>query len=192
MSVGTKSTSIKNRLSMKLLGEPLLHCEVCGHSIFGDPFRAVIEGANMTVCSKCSKLGSGYWEPKPNQREKKGINRRPIQYFTMRKTVSTMPETLELIENVGRIVRKARENMGYSHDDLGRIIRERVSVLRKIESGKLVPDLGLAEKLEHVLKIKLRVPPSEPKTQLTSTSKAYGKTLGDLINFNVKQEEAEK
>ncbi len=168
-----------------------LLCEVCGRQIFGAPFRAIIEGANLAVCSECSNLGSGYWEPTPQKSTKKGIPRQPIT-FAKRKQLATVPETLELVENVGPLVRQAREGLGMSHEDLGRKTRERVSVLRKIENNKMVPDLGLAEKLEHTLKIKLRVPPSEPKTQISSANKPQGTTLGDLINFKLKEKEAEK
>ena len=146
----------------------------------------------MVVCSQCSKLGSGYWEPKPQQRAKPSISRQPIQHFAKRKQPTTIPEFLELVNDFGKLVRQAREGFGMSHYDLGRKIRERVSVLRKIESGKMVPDLGLAERLEHTLKIKLRVPPTEPKAQISSSSKPHGTTLGDLIKFKLKKEEAEK
>jgi putative transcription factor len=101
-------------------------------------------------------------------------------------------ETLELVDDFGQRVRQARRGLGLSHEDLGRTIRERVSVLRKIESGKMVPDLVLAEKLEHALKIKLRVPASEPKVQPVLSSKPRGTTLGDLIQFKVKKKEAQK
>jgi len=168
-----------------------LLCEVCGRQIFSAHFRAIIEGVNLVVCSECCKLGSGYWEPTLKSSKKKGIKRQPIT-FTKRKQLVIVPETLELVENVGPLVRHAREALGMSHEDLGRKTRERVSVLRKIENNKMVPDFGLAEKLEHVLKIKLRVPPSEPKTQISSKSKPQGATLGDLINFKLKKEGAEK
>ena len=102
-----------------------------------------------------------------------------------------MPESLELVNNFGQLVRQARECLGMSHKDLGGKIRERVSVLRKIEMGKMVPDLGLAERLEHTLKIKLRVPPTDPKAQISSSSKPRGTTLGDLIKFKLKNEEEE-
>jgi len=169
-----------------------LQCEVCGRQILDTPFRAIIEGANLTVCAKCSNLGSGYWEPKLQQRTKKSAIHQPIQPFAKRKQHTTVPETLELVENVGQLVRQARESLGMSHEDLGRKTRERVSVLRKIEIGKMVPDLGLAEKLEHTLKIKLRVPTSDPKAQTSSSSKPRGTTLGDIIKFKVKEEEADK
>jgi putative transcription factor len=146
----------------------------------------------MTVCPQCSKLGSGYWEPKPQSRSKPRINRKPIQHFPKRKAPTTIPETLELVNDFSQLVRQARESLGMSHNDLGRKIRERVSVIRKIESGKMVPDLGLAERLEHSLKIKLRVPPTDPKPQLSSSSKPKGTTFGDLIKFKSKKKEAKK
>jgi putative transcription factor len=146
----------------------------------------------MTVCSECAKLGSGYWEPKLQRRAKKRIKCQPTISFSKRKQPPTVNETLELVGDFGQRVRQAREGLGLSHEDLGRKIRERVSVLRKIESGKMVPDLVLAEKLEHALKIKLRVPPSEPKVQPVLSSKPRGTTLGDLIQFKVKEKEAQK
>ena len=164
-----------------------MQCEVCGRQIFGTPFRAIIEGANMSVCSQCSKLGSGYWEPKPQTRPKQSVNRQPIQPFVKIRQRTIVPETVELVDTFAQRVRQAREGLGMSHEDLGRKIRERVSVLRKIESNKMVPDLGLAEKLEHTLKIKLRVPTSEPKAQLSSSSKPRGTTLGDLIKSKLKE-----
>ena len=167
-----------------------MQCEVCGRQIFGAPIRAIIEGAEMTVCSECAKLGSGYWEPKLQRRAKKSIKRQPTISFSKRKQRPTVTETLELVGDFGQRVRQAREGLGLSHEDLGRKISEKVSVLRKIESGKMVPDLVLAEKLEHALKITLRVPASEPNVQPVLPSKPRGTTLGDLIQFKVKEKEA--
>ena len=170
-----------------------MQCEVCGRQIFGAPIRAIIEGAEMTVCSECAKLGSGYWEPKPQRRAKKSIKRQqPTISFSKRQQRPTVTETLELVGDFGQRVRQAREGLGLSHEDLGRKIREKVSVLRKIEIGKMVPDLVLAEKLEHALKITLRVPASEPNVQPVLSSKPRGTTLGDLIQFKVKEKEEQK
>lgn len=172
-----------------------MQCEVCGRKIFGAPIRAIVEGAKLSVCSKCAKLSSGYWEPtpQPQRRPRMGIQNqaKPISYHK-RTQRSTVPETVELVSDVGNQVRQAREELGMSHEDLGRKTRERVSVLRKIESGKMVPDLALAEKLEHTLKIKIRVLAEEPKFQSSMSSKPSVATLGDLIQFKVKDKEANK
>jgi putative transcription factor len=167
-----------------------LLCEVCGKQILGAPFRAVIEGANMTVCSQCSKLGSGVWEPKTKPRPKRIMPFQPVQAYKKPKPTMAPPTSLELVDKVGEVIRQARRNLGITHEDLGRKINERVSVLRKIENGKLEPDLALAERLEHTLKVKLRVHPEDPKAQLRTSSMPQGTTLGDLIKIKFKDKEA--
>jgi putative transcription factor len=169
-----------------------VHCEVCGRQIFGNPIMAIIEGAKLTVCGECAKLGSGYWEPKPQRRAKKSVGRQPTIPVQKRKRIPLVNETLELLDDFGQRVRQARRGLELSHEDLGRKIREKVSVLRKIESGKMVPDLVLAEKLEHALKIKLRVPPQEPETQFVLLSRPHGTTLGDLISLKEHGKEEKK
>lgn len=169
-----------------------MQCEVCGRQIFGIPIRAIIESAKLNVCGECAKLSSGYWEPSPKSRVRKRVKRQPIIPVSRRKPTPSVTEALELVNDFSQRVRQAREVLELSHEDLGRRIREKVSVLRKIESGKMAPDLVLAEKLEHALKIKLRVPPSEPKTQFVSLTKPRGATLGDLVLLKDKEKEEKK
>jgi len=171
-----------------------LQCEVCGQKIFGAPIRGIIEGVKMTVCSQCGKLSSGYWEPKrqPKRSLTKNISRQPVQSFSKRKPKARIPETLEIADDYAHLIRQAREDFGLSHEDLGRKTKERVSVLKKIESGKMIPDLGLAEKLEHTLKITLRVPVVVADGKFNSTSKPSGSTLGDLIQFELKKQGVKK
>lgn len=146
----------------------------------------------MNVCRECAKLSSGYWEPVPRRRVIKRVKRQPIISVSRRKPTSSVPDTFELVSDFGQRVRQARRSLELSHENLGRRIREKVSVLRKIESGKMAPDLVLAEKLEHALKIKLRVPPSEPETQFVTLAKPRGATLGDLFLLKDKEKEEKK
>jgi putative transcription factor len=169
-----------------------VQCEVCGRQIFGARIRAIVEGAKLNVCNECAKLASGYWEPAPKRRIRKRLRSQPVIPVRQRKPTPSVTETMELVDNLGQRVKQARRGLGLSHEDLGRKIREKVSVLRKIESGKMVPDFVLAEKLEHALKIKLRVPPKEPKTQFVSLSKPRGTTLGDLVLLEDKGKEEKK
>ncbi|NLB75653.1 MAG: TIGR00270 family protein, partial [Crenarchaeota archaeon] len=39
-----------------------MRCEVCGRKIHTDPVKAVIEGAQLTVCVECSKHGKLVYE----------------------------------------------------------------------------------------------------------------------------------
>lgn len=160
-----------------------MRCEVCGRKIIGPPFRAMIEGAKMTVCNKCVKLGSVFWEAKTEPRLRKVARRLPAApVLAPRKQPPILAaESLELVDDFGITVRQAREKTGLSHEDLGKKISEKVSVLRKIESGKMTPDNLLVEKLQHALRIKLMVPVSEPKVPAKAlASRLAAPTLGDI------------
>ena len=168
-----------------------MRCEVCGRRIIGLPYRAMIEGAKMTVCNKCVKLGSIYWEAKTEPRLKKVARRLPASPVLppRRQPPLSASENLELIDDFGVKVRRAREKMGLSHEDFGKKISEKVSVLRKIESGKMTPDNLLVEKLQHALRIKLLVPVSEPEVpSKVRASRLASPTLGDIAR--VKKEKA--
>jgi len=167
-----------------------LRCEVCGRRIIGPPYKAMIEGAKMLVCAECSKLGSVYWEAKTEPRMKKVSKRLPQPVIAPRKQPSIIvEESVELIDDFGVKVRRAREKLGLSHEDLGKKISEKVSVLRKIESGKMTPDNLLIEKLQHALKIKLLVPVSEPKvpSKALASSRPSAPTLGDIAKVKKKE-----
>ena len=166
-----------------------MRCEVCGRRIRGIPYRAMIEGAKLTVCSECVKLGSIFWEAKSEPRLKKIAKRLPQPMLAAKKPVK-LQEPLELVEDYSSRVRQAREKLGLSQEDLGRKLNEKVSVLRKVESGKMTPDHRLAEKLEHALKIKLLVPFSEPKVSPKVLSRPPEVTLGDIINVKKEKTEA--
>lgn len=146
----------------------------------------------MTVCNKCAKLASEYWEEKPIRRTKvatKPLTRTIPSFSGKRSSTSKVAAALELVDDYRLRVRRARESLGLTHEDLGTRISEKVSVLRKIESGKMVPDHGVAEKLEHALKVKLLVPPSEPKAPITIPSHPREITLGEMIQVKRRKTE---
>jgi putative transcription factor len=174
-----------------------MRCEVCGRKIIGEPLKAIIEGAKMVVCAECSKLSKVKWEieeiPSKPRTVKATRLPTPTPVVAAKKQVPQVSETLDLIDNFSSQLRQAREKMGLSLEDLGRKISERVSVLKKIENGKMTPTYQLAERLEHTLKIKLFVPLKEPKIPSSAISMKHTEiTLGDLINVKKKTEEREE
>jgi len=171
---------------------PFVNCEVCGRQIVGKPYRAIIEGAKMIACGNCVNLASAYWEEKPQRRVKRTAKPLPRISVSGKKQPPALAEALELADDFSLRIRRAREGMELSHEDLGRKIGEKVSVLRKIESGKMTPDLMLAEKLEHALKIKLLVPPSEPKAPSAALSQPREITLGDVVRLKERKTEVTK
>ena len=84
----------------------------------------------------------------------------------------------------------AREKLALTHEELGKKINEKASVLRNLEAGKMEPNNQLASKLEHMLKIKLLIPISEEKAVQVPKSSNQELTLGDLIKIDEKDAEA--
>lgn len=172
-----------------------MQCEVCGRKIVGKQYKAMIEGAKMLVCSECAHYGTRYWEaettPKPKSRMPMP-SPKPKTFIPAPTTQKAAQEELELINEYPKKIRQAREKLGLSHEELGKKINEKVSLLKKIETGKMKPTQRLAEKLEHALKIKLLAPPAEPKLPRKALATAKPKqeiTLGDLIRIDGKTEE---
>lgn len=170
-----------------------MHCEVCGRKIYGSSYKVMIEGAKLTVCNECSKHGTIVREeqaPKPIMLKPRSKSQ-PLKIQSKKPPETTIDTSLELIENFDLKIRQAREKLGLSHDELGKKINEKVSLLKKIETGKMTPDNRLAAKLEYALKIKLLVPPTEEKNQQTKIPKTTSQelTLGDLIQINKKERE---
>lgn len=169
-----------------------MRCEVCGREIYGKSYRVMIEGAKLTVCGKCAKLGTIIWEetkPKTPMPSAKAPTRR-LTLKTKKPPQAAVESVLELVEDFDVKIRHARRKLGLSHKELGKKISEKVSVLKKIETGKMTPDNRLATKLEHTLKIKLLVQASEekvPKANIKPVSREL--TLGDLIQLDKKKVE---
>jgi putative transcription factor len=168
-----------------------LRCEVCGHKIHTEPITAIIEGAKLTVCVECSKHGKIVHQeevalPKPSLKKPKA----PMTVVQKKPVVANVQITQELSQDYANKIRAAREKLALTHEELGKKINEKASVLRNLEAGKMEPNNQLASKLEHMLKIKLLVPVSEEKVDQIPKSASQELTLGDLIKIDKKGAEA--
>ena len=133
-------------------------CEVCGSPLKTGPNKVEIDGAIMIVCNNCVRLGRPVGGPlvrdaRPN----------PIQSGFRSASSSTGPPTpeYEVDPEYNIKIRQAREKLGLSQEDLGRMLNEKPSVIRMVETKKLKPDLLLTRKFMHYLKVNLLVPLSE-------------------------------
>ncbi|HUJ84151.1 MAG TPA: multiprotein bridging factor aMBF1 [Candidatus Acidoferrales bacterium] len=173
-------------------GEKLtLRCEVCGHKIHTEPITAVIEGARLTVCVECAKHGKIVHQEEitlPKTIQKKPLT--PMPVLQKKPSTPSVQITQELTQDYANKIRVAREKTGLTHEELGKKINEKASVLRNLEARKMEPNNQLASKLEHMLKIKLLVPISDEKTVQIPKSANEELTLGDLIEIDEKDSEA--
>ena len=76
------------------------------------------------------------------------------------KKINMMDEMI-LDHEFPSLIRNARSKKGLTHDQLGQKINEKVTLIRKIETGSIRPDEILAKKLERFLGIKLYVNANE-------------------------------
>jgi uncharacterized protein (TIGR00270 family) len=107
--------------------------------------------------------------------------------------VAQVQLTTELTDGYAIKIRVAREKLALSHEDLGKKINEKASLLRHIEAGKVAPNNQLASKLEHALRIQLMVPIADEKSN-SQLHRGVNEemTLGDLVEFKDNAEEPTK
>ena len=159
-----------------------MNCDICGREIVGQAFRVKVEGAKMLVCRNCQALGKPYQEdPSPQPPRSTGFVRSPR--LPERRPVELPKEIqeLDIVENFSDLVRKGRMKLTWSQEDLARKVKEKLSVIQKIETGKITPDTQLCRQLQHELKIKLLVPRKETPAPKIATPAEV--TLGDIVKI---------
>lgn len=134
----------------------------------------------MTVCAQCARFGTADWTP--------STSRGPSGTPRPRNEVEAV-ERLELVDDYGSKMRKARQRMRMTIEDLGMKIGEKTSVIKKLEKEELIPDGRLARKLRNALKIELLVA-GETQPAPRPLRPSGGRTLGDIIKQRQGTEEA--
>ncbi|MFQ5815116.1 MAG: multiprotein bridging factor aMBF1 [Candidatus Hydrothermarchaeaceae archaeon] len=162
--------------------EDEMECEICGRTVV-KRFPVEIEGSVMRVCGSCARFGK-------RVKERKTIAHTSTRHPPSRTRRSTAGRDFvesELLDQYQSMIRAARERMGMTQEQLGKLISERESVINRIEGGKMKPDAKLIHKLERTLGVKItgkmeieKIPAKRPvKRELT---------LGDVVKIKKKQE----
>jgi len=168
-----------------------LACEMCG-SQKGRLLSVEVEGVPMRLCQSCARFGT-VLEPEPPEEERRppapssadvsglrirGAAREPRLRAKPQKDVLA-PDEEELVGDYHVRIRKAREAMGLNHEDLGKRINEKKSVIAKLENGTFRPDNALVRKLERFLNVKLKE--KVEAVDLKRKDAGGPLTLGDFI-----------
>lgn len=163
-----------------------MECEICGKPVpENNPIRAKIEGSVMVVCKECSKLGTVQKAPPKPKYLKQNKGKKPANTRKRNYPRNDEPSE-ELIEDFSFEVRKAREAKDWSREDLGKKINERVSVITRIETGKMTPDTKLTKKLEKALNIKLLEKVENVDLNQFINSSSGERTLGNVMKIKRK------
>ena len=150
-----------------------LYCEMCGSPIEGKAYRVIIEGTEMVVCERCYRSVRAKMAPTIPKKQTKVEERKPKP---KRKVVE-----YEVVEDYYAKVREARERLGMSRRELGMKVGVGENVIKRIELGRLEPDLELAKKLERVLGISLLRKVEYTEEEGTTKPPSEELTLGDVV-----------
>ena len=167
-----------------------MNCDICGREIVGPAFKVEVEGAKMLTCRSCQTLGKPYHEepvvqrPRPTFTGSVRLPRTPVRRVT---ELPKEIEELDVAENFSELVRKGRMKLGWSQEDLARKVNEKLSLIQKVETGKVSPNTRLCRLLQHELKIKLLVPRKE--TPAPKTPAPAEVTLGDIAKITGRTED---
>ncbi len=142
-------------------------------------YVADIEGTRLNVCRKCANFGKIITPIRtaPAIKKHKKI---------IKKEEEPEPEIIRMVaRDFSRKIRNAREKLGLKQKEFAKNIKEKESVVHKMETGELAPSLKLAEKLEKILGIKL-IEEYEEKHEKKAATKAENLTIGDMIKIKRK------
>jgi uncharacterized protein (TIGR00270 family) len=143
-------------------------CEVCGRS--GASMQANIEGSELTVCKLCASLGKVISPEIPVVRP--SLLKKPVR----------LPEEMQLTtrSDLSELVRKGREKLGLTQEQLTTKFKLPSNTIRRIEGG-WQPPLDLMKRLEGVTKVSL-VEGTGSTQELRKKLEKKALTIGDVVD----------
>ncbi|HJH30565.1 MAG TPA: TIGR00270 family protein [Methanosarcinaceae archaeon] len=159
-----------------------MECEICGAEIHGKSIKVTIDGSELDVCVKCSQHGTVSNKRMPVSRKVAPVARILPTRRAPRKSFETLSD--ELVDDYEMIIRDARREHDWSQDQLAVKIKEKASLLKKIERGDITPEDPIIKKLEYTLDVKLTERTRESEWGGESLNK--GTTLGDIVKIQRK------
>ncbi|MCB9358556.1 TIGR00270 family protein [Candidatus Woesearchaeota archaeon] len=158
-------------------------CEMCGKNLDGKiVIKAKVEGTVLKVCENCSQYGTVIAQSLPS-------SAKPNSNISPKQAIKYSKEEIEemVVEDYAARIKKARESNNIKQEDFAKQINEKESLIHKIETGHIEPNIKLARKIEKYLGIKIveEIEFREHKTY----SKPKGDdslTIGDMIKIKKK------
>lgn len=149
-------------------------CEMCGGS--GDLKKTRVEGTVLKLCEDCQDLGEVVDQPSAKKKKQRPHLTRPPK-------PKRGGSERELVQDAGRRVKRAREDRELTVSELAKQLKEKASVVRRVEAGRLKPDRSLARKFEKQLGVTLYEQPPEASGGTREQSEQE-RTLGDVADVH--------
>ena len=167
-----------------------MQCEICGRLILEMPKKTIVDGAKLTVCGECSMFGKASWK---DLKPRVSVYHKSVSKPSRSSKTGSLGDEQVLINDFGLTIKREREKKGWSQGELASKINEKVSIISKIETGKLISNIVVTKKLERLFEIKLTTTIPKVNIEASKTTKTSGITIGDIFSSlsNKKGEKSE-
>lgn len=157
-----------------------MECEICGRYMEKGK-RVRVENTVVVTCDDCSGYGNVVSEVQVKVRKRDTNIQKPFSAPDIDLELGDNEGTL--IEDYYSVIQKSREKLGLKQEELAKAINEPVSLIHRIESGRIKPSTEVARKIQKRLKIRL-FERSDRSNELVKAKTNIGEgelTLGDLV-----------
>jgi putative transcription factor len=173
----------------------MVQCEMCGTEV-PNPKTVKVEGAELDVCDECADFGTEVKQDSSSTTSTKYSTSSSGSSGSSggssgsgssggssggRRRRDMFDEMEELASDYDDRIRNAREAAGLSQEELANELKEKASVIRKVERGDSLPSDDVREKLEKELGISLTESGDSSDEEWSSSGDGAGLTLGDKV-----------
>ncbi|MDZ7850771.1 MAG: multiprotein bridging factor aMBF1 [Halodesulfurarchaeum sp.] len=170
----------------------MVQCEMCGAETPA-PNTVKIEGAELQVCDDCAEFGTEVKTQKTTSTSSKYSTKSSGSSSSTGSATTggsggssgrrrdLYDEMEELAEDYDDRIRNARESRDLTQEELANQINEKVSLIRKLEHGDMLPSDEVQSKLEGHFGISLTAAAETSEEEWDSGGSDSGLTLGDMV-----------
>ncbi len=171
-----------------LLLSKIQTCEMCGAETFTTLVE--IDHVELYACTKCAKFGTPVIKRSPAKKQR--YSRPPPRTQDKPKTFTRKPPRKDflhdkiLIDGYGQIIQDARRERGIGRAELAQKIKEKETLLARIETEKVIPTDRVVAKLERELDVELK---TEISDEVTNTDDFIPRatTIGSIAKIKRKK-----
>lgn len=192
-----------------------MRCEICGREAAERGTMIEVDGAKLLVCEQCRRFGGQNKQrsSKPNpasfstpstrvgqaraslSQTPAKMPRKPPKRFVEPRVArerirKPVPLEYELVEDYPQRIKQGREALGLTQGELGKKIGERLSIIQKLETGKMRPSDVIIDKLNRVLRVTLRAPVEDDSIPRDFEKAKVELTIGDIAEQVKKKKES--
>jgi putative transcription factor len=156
-----------------------------------------VDGAKLFVCERCKRFGT---EVKKQIRKRdipptKTVTRISLKTPNVerpklrREGIGKVEMQYELVDDYPQQIRHARESSSLTQSEFAQKIGERLSIVQKLETGKIRPSDAIIEKINRILRINLRTAVEEDLPSYHHQKPNLELTIGDMAKSVVKKKD---